>query len=555
MNGFIKKNHRLLFYGTWLLLTILQASLTQLQEDESYYWVYSKFLAWGYFDHPPMIALVIRAGTLFFHNELAVRLGCVMMNLGTLLITEKLIDQKKPAIFYCLAFSLGTLQLGGFLAVPDIPLIFFTAAFLLFYKQYLFRSNWTNALLLGVAATCMLYSKYHAVLIFFFILLSNFSLLRDVKIYAIFGMVTLLFLPHLYWQYQHHWATFTYQLKERSSGPYDISFTTDYLAGQLLIAGPIAGFILWPATFIYIPKNIFERSLKFISIGFLVFFLFSSYKGRVEANWTAPAIIPIIILSHHFLTERAGWRKWLYRLLPLSLLVIIAARIITVVNIIPSEPIVERFFAWKDWVRKHKATTPDMPAVFLNSYSRASEYWFYSGRETYSLNNYYDRQNNYNYWPVEDSLLGKKVYVLDIYKTDSFPSSIQAPLWKVGYGEVNNYHSFIKVIITASVSEYRLKSTDSLSITFNTEIPPYYLNYLRQHHEVNEHIILGFFKNDVHYKSIETDLMLQDMVLHPSQTIKVFPSLSPGNYSFLFAINSNAGMYTANSSKIKLQVF
>ena len=58
-------------YGTWLLallaLTILRLTLATtipLAPDEAYYWLWSRHLQPGYYDHPPMVALFIRAGTL-----------------------------------------------------------------------------------------------------------------------------------------------------------------------------------------------------------------------------------------------------------------------------------------------------------------------------------------------------------------------------------------------------------------------------------------------------------------------------------------------------------
>jgi hypothetical protein len=35
----------------------------RVAEDEAYYWVWSQHLAWGFFDHPPAIAAIIRMGT------------------------------------------------------------------------------------------------------------------------------------------------------------------------------------------------------------------------------------------------------------------------------------------------------------------------------------------------------------------------------------------------------------------------------------------------------------------------------------------------------------
>src|SRR3981081_1326481 len=45
-------------------LRLVPAAWTPLTFDEAYYWMWSKHLAFGYYDHPPMVALVIRAGTL-----------------------------------------------------------------------------------------------------------------------------------------------------------------------------------------------------------------------------------------------------------------------------------------------------------------------------------------------------------------------------------------------------------------------------------------------------------------------------------------------------------
>ena len=40
-----------------------------LYADEAYYWMWSRRLAIGYFDHPPMVAWLIRAGTALLPGE------------------------------------------------------------------------------------------------------------------------------------------------------------------------------------------------------------------------------------------------------------------------------------------------------------------------------------------------------------------------------------------------------------------------------------------------------------------------------------------------------
>jgi len=55
---------------------MLVAYSLELGNDEVYYQTYAQHLQWNYFDHPPMVALLIRLSTinLFFHNEFFVPL-------------------------------------------------------------------------------------------------------------------------------------------------------------------------------------------------------------------------------------------------------------------------------------------------------------------------------------------------------------------------------------------------------------------------------------------------------------------------------------------------
>src|SRR5262245_35071705 len=54
--------------------------------DEPYYWLWSRHLSWGYYDHPPAIAIVIRTGTaLFGDTEFGVRFAGILLSIPTTL--------------------------------------------------------------------------------------------------------------------------------------------------------------------------------------------------------------------------------------------------------------------------------------------------------------------------------------------------------------------------------------------------------------------------------------------------------------------------------------
>ncbi|MER3464305.1 MAG: 4-amino-4-deoxy-L-arabinose transferase, partial [Chitinophagaceae bacterium] len=131
MKKWIKQNIRLAFYSTWLLVSFVQLLFTQVQDDEAYYWVYAKFLDWGYFDHPPMTALIIKIGGLLFSGVVGLRIVPLILTTLTIFFTEKIIEPANQKLFYAICLSVAVLQITGFWAVPDVPLIFFTALFFL----------------------------------------------------------------------------------------------------------------------------------------------------------------------------------------------------------------------------------------------------------------------------------------------------------------------------------------------------------------------------------------------------------------------------------------
>ncbi len=554
MRSFFQKHHRLLFYCSWTILGLIQSRYTELLDDEAYYWVYSKFLDWGYFDHPPMVALLIKMGYSVFHNELGVRLFFLLLNVLSLLLIERLVEQKGSFLFYAIALSLAVLQLTGFVAVPDTPLIFFTALFFLSYRRFLRQSSFGNTFLLGVVVAALLYSKYHAVLIVFFVLLSNLNLFRRYQTYLAGVVALLFFIPHLLWQYQHDWISFRYHLFESNVNPYKLSFTLEYIGGQVLLAGPLAGIILLPAAFLYRSRDIFEKGLKFTLAGIYLFFLLSSFRGKVEGNWTSPAIVPLIVLSHNFLAARPTWRKWLLRLLPVTMILVLFARIVMIVDILPLKGIKERYHGWKDWPQVMEEKTDGLPIVFENSYQRASKYWFYTGQVSYSLNFYRERRNNYNFWPIEDSLLGKPVYILDIHNPDSFQTRMPITLGTLNYKYDSAFASFAKVKIVPSENIIKVKENSPFSIEVHTELPPKFYNYIISHPELRIEMVAGVFNKYGWLEDLPVSASLFDFI-QKLTGLHFNPGLPKGNYYLIFSIlHIGTVTGTHNSEKIKLVI-
>ena len=62
-----------LWLGVWWCANLIEAGCTELANDEAYYHMFAQRLAWGYFDHPPVTALLVWLGERLFGGELGVR--------------------------------------------------------------------------------------------------------------------------------------------------------------------------------------------------------------------------------------------------------------------------------------------------------------------------------------------------------------------------------------------------------------------------------------------------------------------------------------------------
>lgn len=546
MRSFLEKYHRPAFFISWFIINFIQAAFTGLMDDEAYYWVYSQYPAWGYFDHPPMIAWLIKAGTYIFNGTLGVRFFIVLVNTLTLVLISKLLEKKNDFLFYAIAGSLMVAQIGGIIAVPDLPLLFFISLFFLLYKRFVEEISLLNAVLLGTGIALMLYSKYHGVLIVFFTLLSNLKLFAKYQTYIVAAVALLLFSPHILWQVEHDLPSVQYHLFERNASEYKSRFTTEYILGQLALAGPIVGWLLLFAAFKYKSTSLSERALKFTMIGVYIFFLISTFKGRVEANWTVPAFVGLIVLSHQYLNDRVNAQKWLYRLLPVTLILVLVARVFMAAPIdrVPSIS-KDEFHGNEEWVAEVKSKANGLPVVFTNSYQSPSKNMFYSGNISLGLNTPRYRRNNYNFWPIEDSLIGKNVIVIgakDSLLKDSFQ---HVYLKESGYTIVENYFSFSKV----QLKDLELKEN---KLSFLAKTPANYLPLFKLTNYANVRILFAVITEDVGIDYIPTGLTVRDIRSEEQQFTINYPLNIKEGQIVKLAIESSVDP-SLNSTSLKLK--
>ena len=403
-----------LFLAVWTVINLLQASFVELHADEAYYWVYSRFLDWGYFDHPPMVAIFIKIGDALLPNSLGLRLLGVMSSTISVYLLWQMVRKygDNLLLFVCMFSSIVLFHVYGFITTPDSPLFFFSVLFFYFYQRYAEEDKLKWALLLALVIAGLLYSKYHGILILFFTILSNFRLLKRPSFWLVVLLATLLFSPHIWWQIQHNYPSFYYHVIDRNAAFYQFKFSYEYILAQLALAGPLLGWYYYWSVFSVVRSDAFISALKFNCYGIFLFFLISTLKGRVEAHWTLPAMLCLFILAYIALSSKEIPR-WFYKLAMVNLCLILVTRLVLVIPIpaLLKLKVVDYYFGTAEWAQQIQEKAGASPVIFTDSFQVPSRYDYYT-RSTrgfgYDSRSY--RKNQFDIWPLEDSLRNKRVY-------------------------------------------------------------------------------------------------------------------------------------------------
>jgi hypothetical protein len=417
------KQHKLLLPVSIFILSILniiQGNYTELLPDEAYYWVYSQYMNWGFFDHPPLVAVWVTISDFLFTDELGVRFfSSISFSLMMYLVWSTIDHPSKNKyswLFLLLFLSTALLNVYGFITTPDTPLLLFFALFLWAYKLYLTKSSALIYCILSISIAGMMYSKYQGILVIFFIFLSNWKLIKDYKIWLVCLGALILYVPHIYWQYVNDFPSIRYHLYERASvATYKFEYTLMHIVNAIAILG-FTFISIYRAFFKGIKnKNIFYKGLNSIVLGFFFFFLIASYRGHVQAQWIAPIMLPLIIITFDYLIQyKKNIRVFCYLAIANIIIILFARIIIANEGIIPAKL---DFHGNKQWTLKVKKLTENSDKLFINSFQNASIYWFYTKEKVHYQKNYLGRKNQYGYIPGNDVFLSDSIaYITRISK-------------------------------------------------------------------------------------------------------------------------------------------
>jgi dolichol-phosphate mannosyltransferase len=455
------RSESLLVWGIALLLLLhfVWAATINLSPQEAYYWNYAIHPALSYLDHPPMVAWVVRAGTLLLgKSEIGVRIGGLwLVVVSTWLVNAlgRLWFSRRAGLWAALLFQVIPVYfIYGVLTTPDVPLMCFWLLTIYLLSIAVLKdrpSAWYGA---GAALGFAMLSKYTALFLVPSALLFLIAdhehrkwLLRK-EPYLAFFLSLIIFSPVILWNYQHQWASFAFQFGRRVLGEEMINpvrsarhSLIEFLVIQLGSIFPTFLAVLALSFAIALYFTIKGRGTRwkvclFFSSPTLIFFAVYSIGSAVNVSWPLPGYLALLIAAHtcyRYLRFKSGQRFKIAqrKMLVFSvcvLPVLWALALFHMTLVIPFVPVNKSITGWRELVKtleQEKATieTEKDKRTFIVGMDRkdiASELAFYMQDfdDVFSRKILGENALGFEFWDTRAPLPGSNAVAVD---DDSFP--------------------------------------------------------------------------------------------------------------------------------------
>ena len=298
--------------GALIAIRLIAAALIDLGADESYYFLWSRHLAWSYYDHPPMVAWWIALGTATFGDHpFGIRvvfvLSAIPTSIAVYLTGRVLFDRAAGGLAALWINATLLFGVGGLSATPDAPAVMFwaLAACAFAYLTKTGRGEWWLAV--GLFAGFGVASKLTDLFLGLGILLCLVVYTDLRRWWTSFWLwlgalaAALVVAPMILWNLDHDWATFARQFSRLTPRAFDPLRFPEFIATQFALLNPLIAMFVGLATAVWIGGR---PAYPIRAIGLLLwttvppiaYMALHSLHGQVQAHWLAP-IFPTLVVA------------------------------------------------------------------------------------------------------------------------------------------------------------------------------------------------------------------------------------------------------------------
>ena len=322
------KNRQLyIFLFIVLLIKVFFSFFIELGNDEAYYYTYALKPQLNYFDHPPMVGLLIRISTLnlVFVNDVLLRLGpaiCCFIASLFLFKTVEILFNRNAAWYSVVIYNVSVYStiIAGWFILPDSPQLPFWCAALFVMVQIIFQEKdkkifqWILlGTLIGLATLCKVHGLYLWVGFGLFILFYRIKWLLNLRLYLSFFITLLFLLPILIWNIDNHFITYKFHSGRVSNSVIKFDSLLREIVGEALYQNPII-FILISISIVFLLKQKTtnkkqetgnkKQFLFLMSIPMIFLFWGFSLFNDIFPHWSGPAFIPLYIFAGYYLSQK-----------------------------------------------------------------------------------------------------------------------------------------------------------------------------------------------------------------------------------------------------------
>ncbi|OGK11701.1 MAG: hypothetical protein A2W80_01080 [Candidatus Riflebacteria bacterium GWC2_50_8] len=335
------------FYWLTFALFVFRLVLSHyldLTPDETYYWELSRQPDFSYYDHPPMVAWLLALirlipGETQLHIRILTIAGTAFAGWVLFAIGRDCLNNPRAGFWAVVMLNFTPAGMAlGFITTPDTPLAIFWSLGIYAFLRALNdeRDRWW--IVTGIALGCGALSKYNMILFVPGVAVAILTfkryrhLVKTRRYWLMVLLAALGTLPIIYWNIQHDWISFKFQLDQRLAGNSRtlLQNLSEFVGGQL---GTI-GITLWPVLWFAALTNAwssFKRNdekrffLAWLTVPALFFFTRTGMTAKVEANWPQIAYLSSMLLAAEWMCEKGkGMRRIYLSIGPSALLAVIA---------------------------------------------------------------------------------------------------------------------------------------------------------------------------------------------------------------------------------------
>jgi len=405
------------YYLTFILvITFFRAAFIPtmgLMPQDAYYYFYSEHLSLSYYDHPPMIAYLLKLFSILGKSVWVVKLTSFVtasfILVSFYILSRRIWDIKHSVLTTALFSSTVMMSILSVLSGPDLPLVLFWIWAMIFAHRSVQNNKAIDWILTGLFMGLSFDGKYTGILLpgclFLYLIFFRKELLKRIWPYVGMLIMALTIAPVFYWNYIHDFASFTYQSTTRANVIAEDHWKPTHLLGsiaqQSVVVGPVIFFVLSFVVYQFFIKNWKRIKGNQDTLFLLAFYIpvFSLFMGIsliywVKLNWFMPAYIAGFLLLPHVLKK--SWVIWQFRV-SVFLHVLLAIQVWLYPINIQSD---DTWYGWDqlaEVVEDYQELYPSAFVVAGDHYKTTAELMFYMDQKVYGENVFGKRSVHFDY--------------------------------------------------------------------------------------------------------------------------------------------------------------